>query len=263
MGSAIRRSAQEHGAVGEDGRCFADSSMFPPCEGSASLARTQRAARVYADRVSRDIPDSVDARAAPPWRLGRTWLAGAVSLAVAWGCASTEPSRSPVIAPVPERVLRRGEVVPAFRVETFDGSVVDSRGLVGKQAFVLVFFATWCPVCRYKLPVVGRLAGEYSHEVSFLGVVLEPPEHRDRTVGYAARYGLSFPLIDGLRFGRFTRAYDPSHTVPVVIVVDRRGYPIEYQSGFSWRDARRLRAALNAARAAPRAATSTARERRP
>jgi thiol-disulfide isomerase/thioredoxin len=155
-------------------------------------------------------------------------------------------------------MLRRGEIVPGFRVETFDGSVLDSRDLVGKDPFVLVFFATWCPVCRYKLPVVRSLADEYSHDVPFLGVVLDPPEYRDRVLGYVTRYGLSFPLIDGLRFARFTFAYDPSHTVPVVIVVDRRGYPVEYQSGFSWRDARRLRAALDSARSLPADAPSTA-----
>jgi thiol-disulfide isomerase/thioredoxin len=194
----------------------------------------------------------VGARAKRQERQGTAWLTGALTLAAA--CACTTPgargasTRTPTVVPAPERMLRRGEIVPGFRVETFDGSVIDSRDLVGKDAFVLVFFATWCPVCRYKLPVVQSLADEYSHDVSFFGIVLDPPEYRDRVLDYVPRYRISFPLIDGHRFARFTVAYDPTHTVPVVIVVDRRGYPVEYQSGFSWRDARRLRAALDAAR---------------
>jgi thiol-disulfide isomerase/thioredoxin len=217
---------------------------------------------VYADRVLRNSPDSVGARPMRQQRRGATWLSGALSVAAACACASTEArgpaSHAPLVVPAPERRLRRGEIVPGFRVETFNGSVLDSRNLVGKDAFVLVFFATWCPVCRYKLPVVRRVADEYSHAVSFFGIVLDPPEDRDRVLRYVASYRLSFPLIDGHRFARFAVAYDPSHTVPVVIVIDRRGFPVEYQSGFSWRDARRLRAALGAALRGPGDAAPTA-----
>ncbi|MBN1608758.1 MAG: TlpA family protein disulfide reductase [Polyangiaceae bacterium] len=196
-----------------------------------------------------------------------TRLTGALSLAAACACSTAQmpgaSAQAPVVVRAPERMLRRGQVVPDFRVETFDGSTIDSRDWVGSGAFVLVFFATWCPVCRYKLPVVRGLAAEYAHDVPFLGVVLDPPEYRDRVLGYVARYELSFPLIDGHRFARFTASYDPSHTVPVVIVIDRRGFPVEYQSGFSWRDADRLRAALDAARSTPGDAVRTGPDRAP
>ena len=56
--------------------------------------------------------------------------------------------------------------------KTTEGKLVDSRDLVGKQAFMLVYFATWCGVCRMKLPMV-KFVLEHEAELQAMQKELE------------------------------------------------------------------------------------------
>jgi thiol-disulfide isomerase/thioredoxin len=44
---------------------------------------------------------------------------------------------------------------PAFEVVTFAGEAYSKDSLKGKPA-LLIFWASWCPVCQKELPVLGR-----------------------------------------------------------------------------------------------------------
>ncbi len=48
-----------------------------------------------------------------------------------------------------------GAPAPAFELVTFAGEAYSRDSLKGRPA-LLVFWASWCPVCQKELPVVGR-----------------------------------------------------------------------------------------------------------
>jgi peroxiredoxin len=189
------------------------------------------------------------------------WSCAALLLVGATACAASNPSgdgaRGPSTTDAPEsaeaegkqpfRVLSPSERVPDFRVVATDGSVIDSSTLVGKEPFVLVFFATWCNVCELKLPeVTSVLAG--TERIPVIGVSVDDKETWERVPSFVARHRLAFPTVRGTSFPRFALAYDPLQTVPVVAVIGRNGYLVDYQIGWASSHRSRLAAAIEVGR---------------
>ncbi len=147
----------------------------------------------------------------------------------------------------PFRVLSPSERVPPFRVVAVDGTVFDSGSLIGKQPFVVAFWATWCGVCELKLPELAAVLADAGGNIPTIGVSVDARDTWNRVSGYATQHRLPFPTVRGESFPRFATAYDPFETVPVVAVVGKNGYLVDYQIGYSATHAQRLRAALELA----------------
>lgn len=56
---------------------------------------------------------------------------------------------------------RVGARAPDFRLAALDGGTVESQTLRGRPV-VLYFFATWCPSCRFDLPMLDAVQGEHA-----------------------------------------------------------------------------------------------------
>lgn len=133
----------------------------------------------------------------------------------------------------PNRAIDRDHPVPAFRIETVDGHLIDSEEWVGERPFMLVYFATWCHVCRMKLPMVRFVLERYAPELAVFGVVMDDHTTWDRVPQYLQKYDIDYELIRAERFPRFAAAFSPSGLVPAVTVVGKNGYVLEYQHGYS------------------------------
>src|SRR5262245_886667 len=46
--------------------------------------------------------------------------------------------------------------VPDFELRAANGAMLDSNALIGHEAFVVAFFATWCDLCERKLTSMQR-----------------------------------------------------------------------------------------------------------
>ncbi|MEM6790344.1 MAG: TlpA disulfide reductase family protein [Myxococcota bacterium] len=182
-------------------------------------------------------------------------VAGATGGCAKRPSAETHPTNSAVTAPAPmprsgsaaagPQTIEPGEVVPAFRIASVDGATLDSATIVGREPFVVMFFASWCGVCEQKLPLVQRALKEEGADIRVFGVALDEPETWDRVAPYVARHELDdVTLIRGLEHRDFATAYDPFGSVPVVMVIDRRGIIADLQRGLRADDDARLRAAL-------------------
>jgi peroxiredoxin len=160
------------------------------------------------------------------------------------------PSSEPKVEQPPpeERVvtIEPGKVVPSFRVTAENGAVHDSRELVGRQPFVLVFFASWCTVCEKKLPALTQTLAAEAGSLVTIGVAMDTAESWSKVDGYVARHGLAFDIVRGESHKRFVTAYDPFSTVPLVIVVDKNGIIAELQRGHKDEHVPRLAEALRA-----------------
>lgn len=133
----------------------------------------------------------------------------------------------------PTRTIDRAHRVPAFRIRTVDGDVLDSEALIGERPFMLVYFATWCQVCRMKLPMVDFVLDRYGADLAVFGVVMDDRRTWHHVPTYLERYDIDYELIRAEQFPRFAAAYSPSGLVPAVTVVDKDGYLLEYQHGYS------------------------------
>jgi len=158
--------------------------------------------------------------------------------------------------PVPvERAVRGNppriapdERVPDFLLASERCEIFDSRALVGKQPFVVVFFASWCSVCEHKMPAIRAALEERGEELTSLFVSLDEDEGWAGTEQFLARHGLvPTSAVVGRDFLSFSLGYNPFRSVPVVVVVGRSGRVVDVQVGVHDGDDERLDEALDVA----------------
>ncbi len=143
--------------------------------------------------------------------------------------------------------------VPAFTLTTPDGWRYDSQALVGEQPFVLVFFATWCEYCSGELRVLESALAEVE-PMLVIPVSADDAATWHRVPGYLASHGIVQPAVRARDYPFFSVAYNPSDTVPVVVIVGRRGALVDYHVGYEPAHAARLVTSLRLAQRRPSSA---------
>jgi thiol-disulfide isomerase/thioredoxin len=129
-------------------------------------------------------------------------------------------------------VIAPEERVPEFFLASESCEIFDSREMVGKTPFVVVFFASWCSVCEHKLPLVHELVSAREGEMRAVYVSLDDEEGWDETRAFMQKVGLSpTAAVAGRDFVGFALGYNPFRSVPVVVVVGRSGRVVDVQIG--------------------------------
>jgi len=116
------------------------------------------------------------------------------------------------------------EVAPGQRVswptiQLLDGPRLDARALDGRVVLV-VFWATWCPLCRTELPELQRfLAAQRRGEIEVLAISLDeaPAEVRD----YVRRTGFRFRFA--MQAKALSDTFGPVEAIPLTLIFDRHG----------------------------------------
>lgn len=120
--------------------------------------------------------------------------------------------------------LAPGKDIPAFRARTLDGEVFDNESLDGKVT-VLVFWTTWCGVCKDELPEVAEIAQEYrlayGDRVQVLGVNADRKvDQRVAVTRYKQDHDLDLPMV--LDSGRLSQSFRV-HVFPHTVIIDEDG----------------------------------------
>lgn len=115
--------------------------------------------------------------------------------------------------------------LPPLQATTMDGTPFDSTG-VQKGAYILHFWATWCPVCRAETSSIDALAQD---ETIVTVAVKSGTDAQMQT--YMRKNGLMFPVINdekGMLASRFRIS-----VFPTTIIVDKEGKVFWAESGYT------------------------------
>lgn len=153
----------------------------------------------------------------------------------------------PDLAEEPEQIEPDARV-PDFLLASERCEIFDSRELVGKQPFVVVFFASWCSVCEHKFPLIHRALEARGTDIKAVFVSLDDAEGWEDTEQFLARNGMApTSAVVGRDYIPFSLGYNPFRSVPVVVVVGRSGRVVDVQVGVRDGDEDRLDEALDIA----------------
>jgi len=111
--------------------------------------------------------------------------------------------------------LRRGRVI---RLSDYKGKVL-----------LVNFWATWCPPCRAEMPDLIKLQEEYGKRGLQIVGIAYPPEKRAEVLGFTRSIKVNYPIALGTR--EMKMLFDKSETLPLTIVIDRRGFVRERIEG--------------------------------
>lgn len=104
-------------------------------------------------------------------------------------------------------------------IELLGGPRLDARALDGRVVLV-VFWATWCPLCRTELPELQRfLAAQRGADIEVLAISLDeaPADVRD----YVRRKRFRFRFA--MQTAALNEMFGPVEAIPLTLIFDRRG----------------------------------------
>ncbi len=113
----------------------------------------------------------------------------------------------------------------SFSLPALDGRMVDLTHYRG-QVVVLSFGATWCPPCREELPVLQKVADQYTgRPVAFFWISIDDPEiSNDQLRQFVSRLGVRLPVLRDPE-ARILQGFK-TEGVPALLLLDRNGDPI-------------------------------------
>lgn len=126
-------------------------------------------------------------------------------------------------------LVKKGEKVPAFVVEMFDGRKIDVKDLRGKIVLIN-FWATWCPPCQEEMKRVQKEIIDRFKDKNFVFLPISREENREQIARFRKRYGYTFPMgMDPDReiFSKFAKS-----GIPRNFIIDRNGRIIHLELGY-------------------------------
>lgn len=117
-----------------------------------------------------------------------------------------------------ESDIRIGQIMPAFKLSSLDGSSVSSASFRG-QPLIINFWATWCGPCRYEIPTLRKIARQTS--VTVIGITIDSDDVA-AIRAFAESHAIDYPVLLGdrelaQRFGvraiPYTLVVDSSHNI--------------------------------------------------
>lgn len=129
----------------------------------------------------------------------------------------------------PSHALEVGDEVPSFKIKTVDGKSFEMDKLRGKSSLFLVFWATWCPVCKEEIPKVKSLYLSFNPKgMEFLAINVGINDSEKKVIKYKKKYGLDYPTAFDAG-SVVTKSFGVMGT-PTIIIVDRQGV-VRYKGG--------------------------------
>ncbi|NTV97698.1 MAG: TlpA family protein disulfide reductase [Chlorobiaceae bacterium] len=120
-------------------------------------------------------------------KMNNGFMKAAVAAFMLLSCGSRPLSAAPALQVYPS--------APAFSAVSLNGRQAGSSTLAGK-AYIINFFASWCPPCRGEIPDMVSLQNQYAAKgFTFIGVAVSDREPAIRE--FARQYRISYPVVMG------------------------------------------------------------------
>lgn len=130
--------------------------------------------------------------------------------------------------PLSSYALDIDDRTPDFRGTSLKGEKISyNADLYGKKPVYLIFWATWCPICKEELPHLEALHKKLGDKIEFIGINVGINERIEGVQEYVRKKNMSYTVI----FDR-DRTIGKSFGVmgtPTHIIIDRNGV-IKYRS---------------------------------
>jgi alkyl hydroperoxide reductase subunit AhpC len=88
-----------------------------------------------------------------------------------------------------------GNQIPDFTIVYEDGTEITSASLIANGKPVFMFFAaTWCPSCTRELHELKEIYPEFSNDIEFITIGVDPTESIETLAQYKHQIGQPWPI---------------------------------------------------------------------
>jgi len=107
--------------------------------------------------------------------------------------------------------------VPDFTLQSPAGDKITLGDYIGKKPVLLVFWASWCPLCRSAVPRLNSISSAAKMQV----IAVNVEENRRKASSFISQYGAAYPVVLDSD-GKATTAFQIPG-VPAYVIIDTAG----------------------------------------
>ena len=121
---------------------------------------------------------------------------------------------------------------PLFELKTLDGDQYKLEDDLGKSMIILDFWATWCKPCVRELPHINKIYETYKDSgLKVYAISTDNASSKSKIRPTMKRHKLTIPvLLDPSN--EVIRKYNPTKTIPYLVVIGKNGETIREFSGY-------------------------------
>lgn len=114
------------------------------------------------------------------------------------------------------------ESILPFDTVDINGSRVNLGENIGQKVIILVFWASWCPLCESEVPLLNEITKTFSSDkVALYGINIDKNDSPARALTFVNKNKIEYPVIYD-KGSKITSSYKITG-VPTVIITDRKG----------------------------------------
>lgn len=95
---------------------------------------------------------------------------------------------------VSSHAIEAGVQAPDFELSTFSGETFKLSDYRGKKPVYLVFWATWCPICRAEIPHIKKIHSQLGDDVEMLAINVGFNDSLSKAQAYQTEHQLTYPV---------------------------------------------------------------------
>jgi peroxiredoxin len=90
--------------------------------------------------------------------------------------------------------LELGVQAPDFEMKTFTGETFKLSDYRGKKPVYLVFWATWCPICKAEIPHIKKIHAQLGNKVEMLAINVGFEDTLEKAQSYVKEHQLPYAV---------------------------------------------------------------------
>jgi len=123
-----------------------------------------------------------------------------------------------------------GDKAIDFNLKTFSGDDFSLSSYRGEKPVYLIFWATWCPICKAEIPKFKELHAKYGDKIEFLAVNVGFEDTLEKAIAYKTDNELPYKVAFDENTV-ITKEYDVIGT-PWQVIIDING-TVRYFSNYT------------------------------
>ncbi len=133
-----------------------------------------------------------------------------------------------LLLPVTAGAVDVEDSAPDFTLKTMDNGEIRYSDIRGRAPLFVVFWATWCPVCKEEIPRLKEIYSKFKPKgLEFIAINVGVNDSVNKVRRYMKKYAIHYPVAFD-KGSTVTRLYGVQGT-PTIVIIDRRG-TVRYRS---------------------------------
>ena len=124
--------------------------------------------------------------------------------------------------PLSAFAVSEGQQLVPFQTMDMSGELMNLDEYIGHKIIILVFWASWCPLCKSEVPLLNEIKNRFNPEkIAIFGINIDKNDSPSRARAFMKSNAINYPVIYD-KGSAITTSYKITG-IPTVIITNKDG----------------------------------------